>query len=69
MYLPSRLTSCIVRRIGATSPPLEDGQERFADVFVVQKITVHERKLVADELREVGMQGHPPLLRVEKKRA
>ncbi len=46
--------------------PFEDGQERFADVLVVQKIAVHERELVADELREVGMQLQPPLLRVQK---
>jgi len=46
--------------------PFQDGQERFADVFVVQKVTVHEGKLVADELRKVGMQGHPPLLCVKE---
>ena len=46
--------------------PFEDGQKRFADVFVVQKIAVHQRNLVADELREVGMQCQMPLLRVEK---
>ena len=44
----------------------EDGQKRLAHVFVVQKIAVHERKLVADELREVGMQLQPVLLRVKK---
>ena len=36
--------------------PFEDGQERFAHVLVVQKVAVHQRKLVADQLRQVGMQ-------------
>ena len=46
--------------------PFEDGQKRFAHMLVVQKLPVHERKLVADELREIGMQFQPPLLRVQK---
>ncbi len=46
--------------------PFEDGQESFAHVLVVQKFAVHQRKLVADELREVGMQRQMPLLRVQK---
>ncbi len=46
--------------------PFEDGQESFADVLVVQKIAVHQRNLVADQLRQVGMQPQPPLLRMEK---
>ena len=44
----------------------ENGQKRLAHALVVQKITVHQRKLVPDELREVGMQLQPVLLRVEE---
>ena len=46
--------------------PFENGQESLADVFVVQKLAVHERKLAADQLGEVGMQRQMPLLGVEK---
>ena len=46
--------------------PFENGQKGFGHLLVVQKIAVHERELVADELREVGMQRQMPLLRVQK---
>jgi hypothetical protein len=46
--------------------PFENGQKRLAHVLVVQKLAVHQRELVADELREVGMQPQMPLLRVQK---
>ena len=49
--------------------PFEDGQERFAHVLVVQKIAVHQRKLVADELREVGMQSQAAAAARAEKRA
>jgi len=33
----------------------ENGPKRLAHVLVVQKIAVHQRKLVANELRQIGM--------------
>ena len=55
--MPSRLTSCIARKIARHfAAPLENRQKSFAHMLVVQKIAVHERKLVADELRQIGMQ-------------
>ena len=53
--------------MGATSPRRSRMVRKVSrHLLVVQKVAVHERELVADELREVGMQCQSPLLRVQK---
>ena len=51
---------------GDVAALVEDFQERFAHMRVVLKLAVGQGKLVADQLREVGMQPQAALLRMEE---
>ncbi|OQB92906.1 MAG: hypothetical protein BWX84_00714 [Verrucomicrobia bacterium ADurb.Bin118] len=44
----------------------EQGEKRLRDVRVVAKRAIHEEKLIAHKLGQVGMQMEPALLRIEK---
>ena len=48
------------------APMFQYRQERLTHVLIHQKIPVHQRKLIANQLGQVGMQGHAPLLRVKE---
>jgi hypothetical protein len=43
---------------------IQDFQERRADVFVFDKFAIYEGELIADGLREIGMEPQTPLLHV-----
>src|SRR5262249_36604726 len=44
----------------------ENGQERFAHVFIGEKLAIHEAQFGTDQLREIGMEPQAALLGVEK---
>ena len=45
---------------------VEDGQKGLPHVRIIQKSTVYQRKFIANELHQVGVQRQLPLLRVKK---
>ena len=51
---------------GHVAALIEDFQERLVHVPVAHERPIHQRKLVANQLRHVGMQLQAPLLGIKK---